>query len=78
LTDRDAFTRLVRSVFTQRRKTIGNALKGFAAETGQSAAEILKSAGINPQRRPETLELAEFAALARPAGPSKSRAGEDG
>jgi 16S rRNA (adenine1518-N6/adenine1519-N6)-dimethyltransferase len=78
LTDPDRFTRLVRSVFTQRRKTIANALKTFAGETGQSAGEMLTSAGIDPQRRPETLELAEFADLARPAAAPKSRTGEDG
>ena len=63
--DQEAFVRLVRSVFTQRRKTIGNALKGFAAQTGHTAAAMLSAAGIDPQRRPETLELAEFAALTR-------------
>ena len=60
-----AFVRLVRSVFTQRRKTMGNALKAFATEIGRSASEMLKSAGIDPRRRPETLELEEFAALSR-------------
>ena len=61
--DPDRFVRMVRSVFTQRRKTIGNALKGFAANTGRSSADVLKAAGIDPQRRPETLGLAEFATL---------------
>lgn len=64
LADPQRFVRMVRSVFTQRRKTIGNALKGFAGESGRQAVEVLKAAGIDPQRRPETLELAEFAALA--------------
>ena len=62
--DPEQFVRMVRSVFTQRRKTIGNALKGFAGESGRQAAEVLKAAGIDAQRRPETLALAEFAALA--------------
>ena len=64
LADPEGFVRMVRSVFTQRRKTIGNALKGFAGESGRHAVEVLKAAGIDPQRRPETLQLAEFAALA--------------
>jgi 16S rRNA (adenine1518-N6/adenine1519-N6)-dimethyltransferase len=64
VSDPDVFVRMVRSVFTQRRKTIANALKGFAADTGRPATEALQAAGINPQRRPETLSLAEFAALA--------------
>jgi 16S rRNA (adenine1518-N6/adenine1519-N6)-dimethyltransferase len=61
LADQEAFVRMVRSVFTQRRKTLGNALKAFA---GDSAADVLSRAGIDHRRRPETLELAEFAAVA--------------
>jgi 16S rRNA (adenine1518-N6/adenine1519-N6)-dimethyltransferase len=56
---------MVRAVFTQRRKTIGNGLKGFAAQAGREAGQALASAGIDPRRRPETLDLAEFAALSR-------------
>ena len=63
IADHDGFVRMVRTMFTQRRKTIGNALKPFASETGRDAAAVLKSAGIDQQRRPETLELGEFAAL---------------
>lgn len=62
--DPDAFVRLVRTTFTQRRKTLGNALKPYGVETGTPAHDMLRLAGIDPQRRPETLELAEFAALA--------------
>ena len=62
--DPDAFVRMVRTTFTQRRKTVGNALKPFASETGRDAAAVLREVGIDPQRRPETLQLAEFAALA--------------
>jgi 16S rRNA A1518/A1519 N6-dimethyltransferase RsmA/KsgA/DIM1 with predicted DNA glycosylase/AP lyase activity len=57
--------RMVRTMFTQRRKTLGNALKPFAVERGADAARALTAAGIDPQRRPETLQLAEMAALAR-------------
>lgn len=66
------FVRLVRSVFTQRRKTLGNALKGFATAAGYPASDMLRVAGIDPQRRPETLAPAEFAALANvlPAPPA--------
>jgi 16S rRNA (adenine1518-N6/adenine1519-N6)-dimethyltransferase len=70
LADPQRFVRMVRSVFTQRRKTVGNALKAFAGETGHDAAAGLKSAGIDPQRRPETLTLGEFAALANTFPPS--------
>jgi 16S rRNA (adenine1518-N6/adenine1519-N6)-dimethyltransferase len=71
----EAFVRMVRTTFTQRRKTLGNALKPFAATEGTDGTDspktralvtrALAAAGIDPQRRPETLELAEFAALAR-------------
>lgn len=61
--DPDGFVRMVRTMFTQRRKTIGNALKPFAAEQTMDAAAALRNIGIDPQRRPETLQLAEFAAL---------------
>ncbi len=80
--DSDAFVRMVRTTFTQRRKTVGNALKAFAAETGADAAAVLTAAGIDPKRRPETLELAEFAALAQHfqagAGPPNSQRVEAG
>jgi len=63
IADPDAFVRMVRTTFTQRRKTVGNALKPFASETGKDGVAVLKELGIDPQRRPETLALAEFAAL---------------
>jgi 16S rRNA (adenine1518-N6/adenine1519-N6)-dimethyltransferase len=59
-----ALTRLVRTAFTQRRKTIGNALKALATAHGVDAPAVLRAAGIDPSRRPETLQLLEFAALA--------------
>jgi 16S rRNA (adenine1518-N6/adenine1519-N6)-dimethyltransferase len=62
--DQDLFVRMVRTMFTQRRKTIGNALKPFGAERGADPVRALTAAGIDPRRRPETLDLAEMAALA--------------
>lgn len=70
--DPSAFVRMVRTTFTQRRKTLGNALKTFASEGSVSADRALHAAGIDPKRRPETLELAEFAALAQAFGPPSS------
>jgi 16S rRNA (adenine1518-N6/adenine1519-N6)-dimethyltransferase len=67
--DPDAFVRMVRTTFTQRRKTLGNALKPFAADCGKVAVEVLTGIGIDPRRRPETLELAEFAAVAKALDP---------
>ncbi len=62
--DRGVFERMVRSLFTQRRKTVLNALKPFAASSRLGAREALGRAGIEVMRRPETLQLAEFARLA--------------
>jgi 16S rRNA (adenine1518-N6/adenine1519-N6)-dimethyltransferase len=62
--DDDAFTAMVRSMFTQRRKTLSNALKPYAEARGSTAAAALASAAIDPRRRPETLQLTELARLA--------------
>ncbi len=47
-----------RHVFTQRRKTLRNSLKGMLVEDG------FEQAGVDPMARPETLTLAQFVALA--------------
>ena len=62
--DERVFEAMVRSVFTQRRKTLGNALGPFARAHGQDAAAALAAAGIDARRRAETLQLSEFARLA--------------
>jgi len=55
---------MVRSMFTQRRKTLANALSAFAADIATDADRVLTTAGIDPRRRPETLEVIEIARLA--------------
>ncbi|MEW6646472.1 MAG: 16S rRNA (adenine(1518)-N(6)/adenine(1519)-N(6))-dimethyltransferase RsmA [Pseudomonadota bacterium] len=57
--DAGALERLVAQAFSQRRKTLRNTLKGLLD------AAAIEAAGIDPQRRAETLSLEEFAALAR-------------
>lgn len=57
--DVDSFTRLVRTVFTQRRKQLINSLRPLSSDP----SAVLRAAAIDPARRPETLSLAEFAAL---------------
>jgi len=64
LRDPALFERMVRSMFTQRRKTLANALGPFAVEIGTRPATALAAAGIDPRRRPETLEVIEIARLA--------------
>lgn len=68
--DQEAFVRMVRSMFTQRRKTSANALKPFGEQMGVDSAKALAAAGIDPKRRPETLQLAEFALLSAQFPPS--------
>jgi 16S rRNA (adenine1518-N6/adenine1519-N6)-dimethyltransferase len=60
----DLVVAIVRSVFTQRRKTMSNALAPLAASLGRRAPDVLAEAGLDPTRRPETLTLAEYAFLA--------------
>lgn len=57
--DAGVLENLVAQAFGQRRKTLRNALEGLLDATAIAAA------GIDPQRRAETLGLEEFAALAR-------------
>ena len=59
-----AFTRIVRAVFTRRRKTLANALRAVDKTGQQSFGPVLEEAGLDGRRRPETLTLAEFARLA--------------
>ncbi len=58
------FERMVRRMFTQRRKTLSNALASFAVEAGTESVAVLGAAGIDPRRRAETLEVIEIARLA--------------
>ena len=61
--DEARLVRMVRTMFTRRRKTLQNALTEFSVEAGIGPASALSSAGIDPRRRPETLTLAEIADL---------------
>jgi 16S rRNA (adenine1518-N6/adenine1519-N6)-dimethyltransferase len=62
--DPPLFEGLVKSIFTQRRKTLSNALKPFASARGRNAASVIAVADIEGRRRPETLNLQELARLA--------------
>jgi len=68
IADLSLFEALVKSIFTQRRKTLSNALKAFAATRGLEAASVIAAAEIDGRRRPETLSLPELARLAAVAG----------
>ena len=56
--DEEGFSRLVAQAFSQRRKTIRNALRGMVDE------EILEFAGIDPGLRAEAISIADFVRLA--------------
>ena len=58
------FAGLIRAAFNQRRKTLANAIKPFAAAAKVPLPELLAKAGLDPRRRPETLALAEWIRLA--------------
>jgi 16S rRNA (adenine1518-N6/adenine1519-N6)-dimethyltransferase len=60
------FRKVVKAAFQQRRKTLANALKPVADRDTLRAA--MEGAGIDPQRRGETLSVEEFAALERALG----------
>jgi 16S rRNA (adenine1518-N6/adenine1519-N6)-dimethyltransferase len=64
LADEPLFESMVRTMFTQRRKMLSNALEPFAAARGQDTGAALARAEIDPRRRPETLQLTELARLA--------------
>ena len=60
--DSERFERVVAAAFSQRRKTLRNALSSLVT------AEQFAAAGIDPQRRGETLSVAEFVALSEARG----------
>jgi 16S rRNA (adenine1518-N6/adenine1519-N6)-dimethyltransferase len=70
--DEALFFRVVRAAFSQRRKTIRNALAGGIPMPVSSVAEACKRAGIAPTRRGETLDIAEFATLTDAVAPMLS------
>ena len=59
----ELFFRLAKAGFSQKRKTIRNAIAGSLAYSTQSVEALLRSAGIEPSRRAETLDLEEWSRL---------------
>jgi 16S rRNA (adenine1518-N6/adenine1519-N6)-dimethyltransferase len=58
--DEQRFRAVVKAAFSQRRKTLWNALRSV-----EGAREAMVRAGVDPQRRAETLSVEEFAAIER-------------
>ncbi len=59
----DCFFRLAKHGFSQKRKTLRNSLSAGLHTGGDEAAALLKSAGIDPNRRAQTLDLIEWRTL---------------
>jgi 16S rRNA (adenine1518-N6/adenine1519-N6)-dimethyltransferase len=60
IADMDGFFRLVEAVFQFRRKQLGGALGRIAGIGGEAASSRLRDAGIDPERRAQTLSLPEW------------------
>lgn len=59
----DCFFKLAHFGFAQKRKTLRNTLAAGLRWSGDQAAVLLQSAGIDPSRRAQTLELTEWRTL---------------
>ncbi|MGQ9569242.1 MAG: 16S rRNA (adenine(1518)-N(6)/adenine(1519)-N(6))-dimethyltransferase RsmA [Thermodesulfovibrionales bacterium] len=55
----DMFFKVIKTAFSQRRKMLSNSLKSIS----EDIKDRLIMAGVDPDRRPETLEIKEFAKL---------------
>ena len=62
--DEALFFQVVRTAFRTRRKMLKNALAKGGFVSGEVLAAAFEALGIMPQRRAETLDITEFAALA--------------
>lgn len=63
VSDEKKFFRIVKAAFSQRRKTLLNCLSSTFSYTKEEISERMLRAGIEPQRRGETLSIEEFAIL---------------
>ena len=61
--DTQAFFKVVKAAFSQRRKTVRNSLTELAGSSTR-AENMLSGAGVEPSRRAETLSLDDFLRLA--------------
>jgi len=59
----NSFFKLVKAGFSQKRKTLRNSLSSGLHISPAAAAELLTHAGIDPQRRAETLSITEWETL---------------
>ncbi len=64
----DQFFRLAKAGFSQKRKTLRNALSGGMRWSKQQAQALLEAADIDPRRRAETLGMGEWRQLVEALG----------
>jgi 16S rRNA (adenine1518-N6/adenine1519-N6)-dimethyltransferase len=64
LADERRFRAVVRAAFSQRRKTLANAVSGGLGIGPEEVRRAAEAEGIDPGRRAETLTIPEFASLA--------------
>ncbi len=61
----DTFFKLTKAGFSQKRKTLRNSLASGLHISPAAAADLLTAAGIDPQRRAETLSIEDWERLAQ-------------
>ncbi|HEX2221360.1 MAG TPA: 16S rRNA (adenine(1518)-N(6)/adenine(1519)-N(6))-dimethyltransferase RsmA [Candidatus Limnocylindria bacterium] len=66
---REPFYRVVQAGFRQRRKQVHNSLSRELPVDRAAVEDALRSCAIDPERRPQTLSLDEWACLARALAP---------
>jgi 16S rRNA (adenine1518-N6/adenine1519-N6)-dimethyltransferase len=62
---REPFFKLIKAGFSQKRKTLRNSLSSGLSISTTNAADLLSRAGIDPQRRAETLSIEEWQLLCK-------------
>lgn len=67
----DTFFRLTKAAFAQKRKTLSNALAAGLGWPRPQTSAWLKSIGVDPRRRAQTLSLDEWVALTRSFPPAR-------
>ncbi len=68
---RELFFRVVKAGFSMKRKQLKNSLSGGLQIRSSISRDLLRAAEIDPQRRAETLSLAEWARLTRTVADEK-------
>jgi 16S rRNA (adenine1518-N6/adenine1519-N6)-dimethyltransferase len=68
--ERETFYRVVQAGFRQRRKQIHNGLGRELPVEPQLLDAALNRCGVDPERRPQTLSIDEWACMARQLGPA--------